>query len=149
MNCFNSCMVAYALLGSKLLIMGSSGYSKSKYELVNTLDNEQKITYSGIIKERGQLFMRGIILGIIIAFTVVYLMNKKTALTQTCLFISIAMLTAHYYYLLMPKTDFMLNHLKNKEQIRAWLNVYKEMNFKSNLGSILGALAFFVVCKTF
>ena len=54
---------------------------------------------------------------------------------------SIAILTAHQYYLLMPKSDYLLNHLDGKEQISAWLNMYKEMNFKSNLGTILGAMS--------
>lgn len=149
MSCFNSCMVAFALLGSKLLIMGSSGYSKNKYLLVNTLNREQKDKYFKIVKERGSLFMRGIILGCALAFLIIYLNSKSNRLTQTCLFVSIAMLTAHYYYLLMPKSDYMLNHLNNQEQISAWLKVYKEMNFKSNLGSLLGATAFLFVCKTF
>jgi hypothetical protein len=47
----------------------------------------------------------------------------------------------------MPKSDYILSHLENKEQINAWLKMYKEMNFKSNLGSILGAAAFLFVCK--
>ena len=149
MSCFNSCMIAFGLLGSKLLIMGSSGYSKNKYELVNMLNDKQKEAYFNIVKERGTLFMRGIILGCIIAFMVVYLMSSGTRLTQTCLFVSIALLIANYYYLLMPKSDYILSHLENKEQINAWLKMYKEMNFKSNLGSILGAAAFLFVCKTF
>jgi hypothetical protein len=149
MSCFNSCMITCALLGSKLLIMGSTGYSKNKYELVNMLNDEQKQAHFKIVKKRGILFMRGIILGCVLAFMIVYLMSSGTTLSQTCLFLSIAILTAHYYYLLMPKSDYLLNHLENKEQINAWLKMYKEMNFKSNLGSILGATAFLFVCKTF
>ena len=149
MSCFNSCMVAFALLGSKLLIMGSSGYSKNKYELVNMLNDKQKEAYFNIVKERGTLFMRGIILGCTIAFITVYLMSSGNTLSKTCLFLTISILTSHYYYLLMPKSDYILKHLENKEQINAWLKMYKEMNFKSNLGNILGAAAFLFICKTF
>ena len=46
--------------------------------------------------------------------------------------LAISILTSHYYYLLMPKSDYILKHLENKEQINAWLKMYKEMNFKSN-----------------
>ena len=49
----------------------------------------------------------------------------------------------------MPKSDYILKHLENKEQINAWLKMYKEMNFKSNLGNVLGAASFLFVCKTF
>ena len=63
MSCFNSCLIACALLGSKLLIMGSSGYSKNRQLLVESLDESQREIYHGIVKQRGELFMQGLLFG--------------------------------------------------------------------------------------
>jgi len=41
----------------------------------------------------------------------------------------------------MPKSDYMLNHLKTQEQNKAWLEVYKEMQQKYIKGFLLGCLS--------
>ncbi len=41
----------------------------------------------------------------------------------------------------MPKTDYMLNHLKTPEEIKAWLEVYKTMKYKYLMGIIVGLMA--------
>jgi hypothetical protein len=45
------------------------------------------------------------------------------------------------YYLLMPKSDWMLLHLKTADENKAWLEVYKTMKQRYLIGMILGAAA--------
>ena len=148
MNCFNSCLIACSLLGSKILIMGSSRYSKNRQLLVESLDETQQKIYHGIAKQRAELFIQGLIFGCTLGALSLYVLGAKNNLSATCLFITISMLVTHYYYLLMPKKTYLLEHLEKREQLDAWLNMYKEMNFKSHIGSLLGGLAFLFVCKT-
>jgi hypothetical protein len=41
----------------------------------------------------------------------------------------------------MPKSDYMLNHLKTPEENRKWLQVYNTMKNRYYLGFLLGILA--------
>jgi succinate dehydrogenase/fumarate reductase cytochrome b subunit len=50
-------------------------------------------------------------------------------------------MTGVVFYFLMPKSDYMLNHLKTEEQNKAWLEVYKTMKQRYFLGFLFGALA--------
>jgi hypothetical protein len=57
------------------------------------------------------------------------------------LFLAITIPISVIYYLLMPKSDWMLNHLKTPEQNKAWLEVYKTMKYRYLIGFILGSLS--------
>ena len=39
----------------------------------------------------------------------------------------------------------MLKHLSSQDQVKAWLNIYKEMKFRSKAGLILGALGYILI----
>ena len=51
--------------------------------------------------------------------------------------------TINNYKITSKDFDYMINLLKQTQKM------YKEMNFKSNLGNVLGAASFLFVCKTF
>ena len=42
--------------------------------------------------------------------------------------------------MLHPKTDWMLNYLSNPQQIKAWLEIYKTMQFNYHFGLVLGII---------
>jgi len=56
-------------------------------------------------------------------------------------FFAVTLIVAIVYYQLMPKSDYMLNHLKTPEQTKAWLDVYLTMKHRHIGGFLLGALA--------
>jgi hypothetical protein len=58
-------------------------------------------------------------------------------------------LTSVLYYCLMPKNDYMLNHLKTPEEIKAWLNIYKTMKRRYLLGLIFGLLSAIPISNSF
>ena len=39
----------------------------------------------------------------------------------------------YIHYSLMPKSTYMLEHIDNADQARAWLGIYKEMKFNPNI----------------
>ncbi len=57
------------------------------------------------------------------------------------LFLAVTLLTTVMFYSLMPKSDYMLNHLKTEEENKAWLEVYKTMKQRYFVGLVVGALA--------
>jgi uncharacterized membrane protein YfcA len=68
-------------------------------------------------------------------------MKTTNRFYRISLFFGITLFTTALYYLLMPKSDYMLNHLKTEEENKAWLSVYKTMKYRYLIGFVLGALA--------
>ena len=60
---------------------------------------------------------------------------------KVVVFIAITLIVCIVYYSVMPKSDYMLNHLKTKEQVDAWLDVYLTMKQRYMFGFILGILS--------
>ena len=52
-----------------------------------------------------------------------------------------------FYYILMPKKDYMLKYLKDKEDIENWWKVYRVMQYHYHLGFVLGLLAVIFFCN--
>ena len=44
--------------------------------------------------------------------------------------------------MLKKKSDYMVPHLETKEQRVAWLNIYREMQYRCKMGFVLGIIAF-------
>jgi len=85
--------------------------------------------------------VQGILLGALIAYFVLLLVKVSNRFHKMSIFVTITLMTGVVYYFLMPKSDYMLNHLKTPEQNKAWLEVYKTMKQRYFLGFVLGALA--------
>ena len=64
---------------------------------------------------------------------------------NVCLFIVVSLGFNWAYYLLYPKTTYMLNHLTSSDQVKAWLAIYREMKFRSYSGLILGVLGYLLI----
>jgi hypothetical protein len=58
-----------------------------------------------------------------------------------CTVVATAFITNYFYYMLSPKSDWMLNHMNNKEEIKAWLLMYREMQFNYHMGLVLGIIS--------
>ena len=121
----------------------------NKSEFKKTLTNEQKAIYENIISERKNIYYGGFILGIALSLIALYIgdnlffIDKKNnaTLPKVCSVATITFITNYFFYILYPKTDYMLLHLTNKTQIEGWLAIYKKMQYKFHFGFILGIIA--------
>ena len=57
---------------------------------------------------------------------------------------AITFTTNYLYYILSPKTTYMVQHLDNKDQIDEWLKIYRTMQVKYHVGLVLGILAIMI-----
>ena len=151
MVCYGSCMFASVFLIANVYTMMSCSNDNNKLEFKNTLTKEQQVLYEKIINERKNIYYGGFILGIILSVFAVYFgekylffIDKKTKISnipKICMVASITFVTNYLFYILYPKTDYMLLHLNDKTQIQGWLAIYKKMQFKFHLGFVLGIIA--------
>lgn len=139
MNCFVSGIVGLAMLGASFSTMGVS--EEQHNALRNTLSEELDRIYENIAHERRNHYIQGLLLGCILAFLVLQVTRITNRFHKMSFFFAIALTTTVVYYSVMPKSDYMLNHLKTEEQNKAWLDIYKTMKQRYFAGLVLGALA--------
>jgi uncharacterized membrane protein YkgB len=97
---------------------------------------------------------QGYALGVILSLGIIFynLKFKNAKMSNTalvCTVIATTFVTNYFYYMLHPKSDWMLNHLQNKEEIRAWLQMYREMQYNYHMGLTLGIIAVGILAFAF
>jgi hypothetical protein len=118
------------------------------------LSSDLQKRYDKISKERANISYQGYILGVILSLGIIFynLKIKKERLNTTslvCIVIATSFVTNYFYYMLYPKTDWMLNHMGNQEEVRAWLQMYREMQFNYHSGLALGIIAVGILAFAF
>ena len=139
--CDLACLIATGLFGGKIYLMINYDKTKLLHNFDALLNNEQKERYRRIMKERLTIYIHGMIIGLLLGF--LYLTrtpNKNTG--RACLFTVIVLGTNYLYYMLKKKSDYMVPHLETKEQRVAWLNIYREMQYRCKMGFVLGIVSF-------
>ena len=154
MICGITCIIALVFLIANIYIIFSCSNNKElKKNFLNVLNEEQKITYEKIIDERKNIYYSGYILGIILSLIGYFSIKKFTTMrfnkvSLICFVGAITFVTNYLFYILYPKSDYMLLHLNDKKQIQEWLNIYRTMQFKFHIGFVLGILAVMIFCSS-
>ncbi len=137
MNCVFSGILGVAMLGASVSTMTVS--EEQHNMLRKTFSDELDEIYGNIVIERRNHYIQGLLLGALIGYFVLMGVKINNRFHKMSLFITVMLMTGVIFYFLMPKSDYMLNHLKTEEQNKAWLEVYKTMKQRYFLGFILGA----------
>ena len=127
-----------AILGHIFILILKISGSKESKDLQQKLNDEQKKIYDEIKKERRNHYTYGLLIGLIISI-MFYLYNKKQML---CVYIGIMTFIANHFYLLMPKKNWMIEHLTEKEDIIAWNKVYRKMRYLTSYSDLIGFIFF-------
>ena len=146
MVCFISCAITIIFLIG-MVYMNSLVYSKgiiTKY--YKNLSNDAKQAYENIINERMKIYNQGYILGFFISLLFLYynknVKQEKLTVYQTiCIILAVMFTVNYFYYILSPKSDWMLNHVNSKSDVRNWLKLYKYMQRYYYSGLLLGVIA--------
>ena len=141
MECFESALLGIGLLGAS--VYTSFVPKEEVHMLKNMLSGDALNAYKNINKERFTQYFQGLAL----VFLLVILINNfygdmiTNSFHKTTLFLLIVMSVSLLYYMMMPKSDYMLNHITTEKENKAWLHVYKTMKNRYLIGFLLGALA--------
>ena len=71
--------------------------------------------------------------------------NNINNTVTICLSIVIILFVTYSYYILSPKKKWMLNYLETKDQINAWLEIYKVMKKRTYWGYLVGIVVYIIV----
>jgi len=151
MLCGITCSIGLMFLIANLYVTFTADKTKQKQEFYNTLSEDKIEKYEGIIKERRGIYLKGYGLGLILAFIFLFLYekfgwnDKKKGLNKICFIGGITLLVNYFYYMLSPKTDYMILHLNEEDQRKQWLKINKTMQFNYHIGLLLGIIASMVL----
>ena len=146
MCCTISCLIAAVFLIAMIYFNISTLNSKVVKKYKDSLPSDVQVVYDKIAKERLSISMSGYTLGLVLSIIIIFYntslkTNRLRGKSLVCIVIVTSFLTNYFYYMLSPKSDWMLNHLKTPEQNKAWLEMYREMKYNYHLGFVLGIIA--------
>ena len=158
MVCMKCCNIAIVFIIAKIymcvispLIMDENKHSIMK-QLKSTLTVQQQHTLDNIKKERLGIHLRGYGLGLVLSSLVLYykFSTKNRSLNagaMACITAAVTFTVNYFYYILSPKSDWMVVHLNTQGQKQAWLRMYRHMQYQYHTGFLFGILAVIFMSK--
>ena len=142
MVCGISCSVAIAFVIGMIYFYGATNKTQIAGKYRNSLSPELRNKYAEIVKERSTIAYQGYGLGIVLAVVLIwFLRNNKVKLSNTsnvCIVVSVMFATNYFYYILSPKKQYMLNYLTNQDDVKRWLEMYRNMQYNYHMGLLFG-----------
>ena len=146
-----SCMISLVFIISTIYFTLSVDKQDVYSNYVKNLTDDQLVKYKKIVNERKNISMRGYLLGLALSICLILLNYKLLKLDYkltTCVVGAVTFLTHYFYYILSPKSDWMILHLK-EEQMKDWLYVYRKMQFNYHLGFVVGIISVMLLSFSF
>ena len=142
MVCVSSCLLASGFIGGMLLTMMVPEDADFFEKYHGILNSNQLKAYNEIKSERMSLHLQGLFFGVLLAIAVVYNLGFRSTTKKVCLFILIALATNYFYYILSPKSQYMIDYLQTPEQMSTWLVVYRQMQMRYYWGFFLAIMGY-------
>ena len=147
MVCAISCAIAFVLIIANVYCCSLGSKSELIKELISKLSPENQERYRKIANERRGIYFTGLFLGFILSMLLIMCCRSYFLTTNgsrgglLCMVGAVTLSVNYFYYILAPKTDWMVLHLKSVEEREAWLKVYRNMQYNYHMGLVLGILA--------
>jgi len=150
MVCAISCAIAFIFIVANIYCCAFSHRSGGVIqEFTAKLSPENQQRYAAITRERQGIYFMGLFLGFVLAMILLVCCRKyflgsggngpRSGLL--CMVAAVAFSVNYFYYILSPKSDWMVLHLKSEEETNAWLTVYRTMQVNYHAGLVLGIIA--------
>jgi len=154
MVCSISCSISAIFIIGMIYFYNMTDKSKIVKHYKEKLPRDLQNLYNKLSRERMAISYQGYILGFIISLVIIlynyfYKIKKLSTVSIICIVLATSFLTNYFYYILHPKSDWMLNHINNPEQTKAWLIMYREMQFNYHMGLVIGILGVGILAFAF
>jgi len=149
-TCFIALVIVVAMVIMSFMVSNDPSIKSYRDRLPTDLQNE----YDRIVAERQQIYFTGYLIGIVasifvIIFNINVLKRKVPVSAMVCLTVVISTVINYFYYILSPKSNYMIELLKTDQQRQEWLQAYKSMQYYYHFSFVLGAIAIGVFAYAF
>jgi len=150
-----SCIIASMFIVAMIFTMYKSDSISSVQQFTQILSIKQKAIYKKITDERRNIYFTGFGLGLLLSFLFLFWKSstknsyKINRLSTICVVGAITFMTNYFYYILSPKSDWMILHIEGDKQKKTWLSVYRIMQYNYHFGALLGLVGAFFIANTF
>lgn len=156
MPCSLTCILSLVFIISMIYMNNAMTKSQVIQQYQSQLPHNLQVIYKKISDERMRIYYYGYILGFILSFIIIITnynqtsKNKKqSTFNVVCTVITVSFITNYFYYILSPKTTWMLDYTNTPEQTKAWLQMYKTMQKYYHTGLVLGIVAVAILAIAF
>jgi len=149
-TCFIALVIVIAMVIMTIMVSSDSFLKNYRDKLPVDIQNE----YDRIVAERQQIYFTGYMIGVVIAlffiiFSINVLKQKIPVSAMVCLAVVVSTAVNYFYYMLSPKTTYMIELLKTDQQRQEWVHMYKSMQYYYHFSFVLGAVAVGVFAYAF
>ena len=145
MPCNVTCMFSFVFVVSMVYMNNATTKNQVVQHYQQQLPANLQSLYIKIANERLSIYYYGYVLGFILSLIIIiynYQQSKKqSTVTVICTVISVSFITNYFYYILSPKSNWMLDNINTPEQTKAWLQMYRQMQKYYHIGLVLGIIA--------
>jgi uncharacterized protein YacL len=154
MACTISCMISAVFIIGMIYFYNLTDKSLVVKQYKSKLSPDLQQRYNTISKERMMISYQGYLFGFIISMMIIFYNRnlkgvKMSNSSLICTLMATCFLTNYFYYMLYPKSDWMLNHMYNHEEVKAWLQMYREMQYNYHAGLVLGIVGVGILAFAF
>lgn len=144
--CSITCIFSAVFVISMIFMTNAMSTSQTIQTYQKQLPQDLQQLYQQIREERTQIFYTGYIIGFVLALIIIVYNTqiKKEKMgwpAMVCLTVTVAFITNYFYYVLTPKTKWMLDHIENPDETKAWLQMYKSMQTYYHGSLVFGIIA--------
>ena len=141
MACAISCMISAVFIIGMIYFYNRTDKSVIVKQYKGKMSPDLQDRYDKISRERMLISYQGYAAGVIISLFIIFYKGIKNPYSLVCTVMATCFLTNYFYYMLHPKSDWMLNHVGSQEEVKAWLQMYREMQYNYHTGLALGIVA--------
>jgi hypothetical protein len=139
--CATSCGIAATLIAGMAYCTYMGNRSQLVKDYMRTLTEHQQQAYARIVEERRGIYLRGFGWGLLLSAVLLGIHHQYATMPRAALLCSVAAITLatnYFYYVLSPKSDWMVLHFNQKQDAGNWLRVYRGMQVNYHVGLVLG-----------
>ena len=149
--CTVTCFFALVIIVSMVIMtfmVSNDSFIKSYSD---NLPTDIKKEYDRIVAERQQIYFTGYLIGFVVSIFVIMFLskNKLPVSAMVCLTVVVSTVVNYFYYILSPKSNYMVDLLTTDKQRKDWLQIYKSMQYYYHFSYFLGAIGVGVFAYAF
>ena len=139
------CLVGGMFVISSIYMMFLKENTEVFAKFDSLLDDKQKKRYREIIRERRNIYLSGLVIGLL--FGIKYLIDNREDKYAYCKFLTIVYSIKLGIYYVFPKSKSMIYSLTEKPQFEAWMDIYNHMKTSWIQSLVVGFFGYlFLAC---